>query len=154
MATAYETNVSGDGYGRIIRGRSIAVSTSKSGKNEALKSTRVGLGRDVCIVKRKEPIVQNLSANNIGVQRESVSATVLRDEDISVLCEVEMHAGTVHINLPKSLFPAKLYYGMPISIRFEEEASGIRKPSISLRQIDDELLQQENEEMRALVETF
>lgn len=154
MTVAYETNVSDEGYGRIVHGQSKAAFTSENGKDEAIKSTKVGLVHDFFIVKKREPITRSTSVSNIGVQRESVSATVLADDDVSVLCEVELRTGTVNISLPKSLFPKDIYYGMPISIRFEEDASGIRKPSISMRQIDSDLLQQENEEMRALVEKF
>ena len=156
MTIAQQTYIDDSTYRHVARKRSATIHTSISGKDDFCETTHVGLGAKVSIVKKKdvEAVAQSIAPNNIVVQQESVPATVLRAEDVSVLCEVELQAGSIHINLPRSLFPAKIHYGMPITIRFEEKQSGIRKPSVSLRQIDTELLREENEEMRSLFENF
>ncbi len=70
------------------------------------------------------------------------------------MCEVELQVGLIHVSLAKTLFPMPTYYGMPITIEFAEGASGIRRPTVSLRDIDNTSLRQENADLSALVDRF
>lgn len=153
MTIAQETKIEDSGYRVVINNRSI---TSTGGKNEIRNDAEVGLGIKANIVKKKEvgTAAKNIASNYAVVQQDNVPATILRKEDVSVLCEVELQAGRVHIKLPRCLFPEDIHFGMPITIRFDEEPSGIRKPSVSLRKINTEGLREENEEMRLLFEDF
>jgi hypothetical protein len=155
MPSLQRTKTNDDSPGYVSYGGLSADSTSKTGVNELKRSTHIGWGKRANVLKKRDvgERVQNIvPMRRSNAQQEKVSGTVLKVEDVSVLCEVELYAGHIHINLPRCLFSEEIYYGMPIAISFEEGESGVRKPSVSSRQIDAESLRQENEEMRALVE--
>lgn len=85
------------------------------------------------------------------IDKEEVDATILQNDDISVSCEVNLQAGQIHINLPRSIFPEKIYYGMPVIISYKE-VSGMRQPIITPRNINIESMQKENNEISAIIE--
>lgn len=158
MAVVQQTKSQSSSQGYVTYMSNLAgnSSTSISGKDEWRELTQIGLGTEVSILKEREveATVANIAAVTTVPQQEQVSATVLSVDEVSVLCEVELQAGHIHVRLAKTLFPAATYYGMPITIAFAEGASGIRRPTISLRALDDADLRQENAELSALVDRF
>lgn len=65
----------------------------------------------------------------------SVDGIVIRFDDVSVRCELKVGNSQVPVLLPRALFPTELRCGLPISLEMLEE-SGVRKPSISIRELD------------------
>ncbi len=82
--------------------------------------------------------------------KKEVAGIVLEVEDISVNCEIYLERGNVEINLPISLFPEKVHYGMLISLSLDE-FSGIRCPVIKVRYPPKMALNEGKEEMDALI---
>ena len=60
-------------------------------------------------------------------------ASILAIDDGSVMCEVFSSGGAMRVSLPRSYFPEKLVFGMPMSIGVVE-VEGVRQPVVRLRQ--------------------
>lgn len=92
------------------------------------------------------------------IRKSEVFGTVLSIEDVSAVCEVYLNDSqerTLCIRLPKSLFPDNICYGSPITIAYRQDASGIRRPSVTLRKMSKtERMHQEDREMEALISNF
>ena len=67
--------------------------------------------------------------------RKSVDGVVGKYDDVSVTCVLHLGGREVSIQLPPPLFPDEIRYGLPINVELAE-VGGIRKPVISVRQID------------------
>lgn len=70
------------------------------------------------------------------VAKNYVEGVVLSNDEISVRCELTVNGKVVEIQLPRSLFPESITYGLPINLKMVDEG-GIRRPLITLRKIDD-----------------
>lgn len=86
----------------------------------------------------------------LPLKKQSVDGAVLTFDPVSVTCEVYLDRGPLRVEIPRTFFPSGIRYGSPIAIALDE-AGGVRRPVISLRQPDAEKLKAENEEMAALV---
>ncbi len=135
-----------DQFASTEQSHDVAKSPDLTNTTSAIEST---------VLKKREHRVESSSlSSSLAEQKEKAKATVLRVEDISVLCEVKIAAGHIHIRLPKSLFPINIYYGMPISISYRKELSGTRRPVVSPREVDADELHADNEEMLNLINRF
>lgn len=111
---------------------------------------------DAYILKeRQTPNAPVIKASPALQKLDEVSAVVIREEENTVLCEIDLQRGPLNVSLPKSLFPTQITYGMPITVSYKEDHSGIIRPMVSLREIqENDARRQENDEMDALVESF
>ena len=67
----------------------------------------------------------------------SVDGVIGKYDDVSVTCELRLATGTVAVQLPRSLFPEELRYGLPISLSLDE-VGGIRRPVVAVRRVAPE----------------
>lgn len=65
-----------------------------------------------------------------------VTGVIVSYDEISVKCEMNVDEKVVSIQLPRSLFPEVIHYGLPINLKVIEE-DGFRRPVITLRKIDE-----------------
>lgn len=82
--------------------------------------------------------------------KNDVNGSVLRVEDVSVICELYLNEESVEINLPRSFFPDNVYYGVPINLSIDE-SSGFRTPVIKIRQVSEDTKNISKEEMEDLI---
>lgn len=86
-------------------------------------------------------------------QQSKVSGAVLQADEMSVKCELYLNASHVEVQLPRILFPEKISYGLPISLKMVED-DGIRQPRITVRKADTEKFKELKAEIAAILEEF
>lgn len=64
----------------------------------------------------------------------SVDGVVDIYDEVSVQCRLRVGSSTVTIQLPRPLFPQAIRHGLPVSLEMIDD-QGIRKPRISVREI-------------------
>lgn len=64
-----------------------------------------------------------------------VEGVVTSHDETSVKCDLIVNEKNISIQLPRSLFPEKIFYGLPINLEIINE-SGFRKPLITIRGIN------------------
>lgn len=76
------------------------------------------------------------SVNDISKKSKNyVEGVVTSHDEISVKCDLIVNEKNISIQLPRSLFPQKIFYGLPINLEIINE-SGFRKPLITIREIN------------------
>lgn len=64
-----------------------------------------------------------------------VNGVVSSYDETSVQCDLRLADTKVAIQLPRALFPEHIRYGLPIRLEMIDD-NGIRRPSITIREID------------------
>jgi hypothetical protein len=105
----------------------ILIVAPSNSTEELPKATDV---KSLKITSAKAPTQTELQAND-----KSIQGVVCSYDEISVQCTMRIEATEATIVLPRSLFPGHIRYGLPISLEMIEH-NGIRRPSISLREIE------------------
>lgn len=82
-----------------------------------------------------------------------VEGVVVSYDEGSVRCNLDVSGKITSIQLPRSLFPENIRYGMPINLEMINE-SGFRKPLITIRKIDVKSAEKVAEEFDSIIKAL
>jgi hypothetical protein len=102
--------------------------------------------RSLKIVANENPVVAEGKS-----LKKSVDGVVGKYDEVSVTCDLRLGEKTVHIQLPRALFPDELRYGLPVSVQMMDDG-GVRRPAVSIREVDPQATTAVAAEFDALIE--
>jgi hypothetical protein len=116
------------------------------------------IGNTLVVKQLQADMVTKTTPETTSSKKSEMPGVVLSIEDVSVVCELyldDSQERTMHIRLPRNLFPEKVRYGSPITVAYHKDNRGIRRPSVTLRKFEmTECMPQENDEIDALANKF
>jgi hypothetical protein len=85
--------------------------------------------------------------------KKFVEGVVSSYDDVSVQCDLRLEDNKVTIQLPRPLFPESIRYGLPIRLEMIDD-NGIRRPSVTIREIDPKDVADISREFDAILEAL